>query len=210
MVAHVHPTATITPTKAEVVRLFLERADWFDGDPSTVEVPRRLSYRFDDPAGEVGIEVLVARDGDRWLQVPLTYRDAPLAGADEWLLTTMEHSVLGRRWIQHGIGDPVLVAALVRAIAGRESSVAMEYVGPDGERGTASTHVTARGTGAPVDGDVGLVDVAQDGDTARVTTSAGTLVVPHVLGREPAEDGGTLLGSWDGADGDVLLARLEP
>jgi hypothetical protein len=42
------------------------------------------AYRFDDPAGEVGIETLLVRRGaGPVLQVPLTYRGAPLAGAED-------------------------------------------------------------------------------------------------------------------------------
>lgn len=48
--------------------------------------------------------------------MPLTYRGAPLPGAEPWLVGTMEHSVLGRRWVYDGCGDPVHVAALVATI----------------------------------------------------------------------------------------------
>ena len=41
------------------------------------------------------------------LHVPVTYRAAPVAGADEHLIGTMEHSVLGRRWAYDGCADPV-------------------------------------------------------------------------------------------------------
>ena len=39
--------------------------------------------------------------------MPVTYRDAPLPGADAWLIGTMDHSVLGKRWVYDGVGDPV-------------------------------------------------------------------------------------------------------
>lgn len=56
------------------------------------------SFRYDDPEGEVGIETLIVRVADgELLHVPVTYRGAPLEGAEPWLMGTMEHSVLGSR-----------------------------------------------------------------------------------------------------------------
>jgi hypothetical protein len=74
-------------------------------------------FRFDDPAGEVGIEtMLVSADGEIVYQVPLSYRGAPLPDRDAWLIGTSEHSVLGRRWIYDACGDPVYAAALAGVI----------------------------------------------------------------------------------------------
>ncbi|MDD0856964.1 hypothetical protein NHF46_02405 [Arthrobacter alpinus] len=74
------------------------------------------AFRFDDPAGEVGIEThVVAVDGKTY-QVPLTYRGAPLEGAEEFLVTTMDHSVLGSRWVYDATADPVYVSELAAAI----------------------------------------------------------------------------------------------
>jgi hypothetical protein len=70
------------------------------------------AYRFDDPEGRVGMEVHLVRWGGPLLQVPLTYRDAPLDGADRALLGPMQHSVLGDRWVYDGLGDPVFTAVL--------------------------------------------------------------------------------------------------
>ena len=41
----------------------------------------------------------------------MTYRGAPLAGAEEALIGTSEHGVLGTRWIYDAAHDPVAVAA---------------------------------------------------------------------------------------------------
>ena len=51
--------------------------------------------------------------------VPLTYRGAPLAGAEGALLGTSEHGVLGRRWVHDGAHDPVVAAALDAFVHGR-------------------------------------------------------------------------------------------
>src|SRR5215218_7739419 len=91
--------AEITPTKLELLDAWLPTRAWYRGpaDPGLAKVG---AFRFDDPAGEVGIETLLVQAGDGpVLQVPLTYRAAPLAGAEPWLIGTTEHSVLGRRWV---------------------------------------------------------------------------------------------------------------
>lgn len=71
----------------------------------------------------MGIEFQVVRDeaaspASTYL-VPLTYRGAPLPGADEHLLGTAEHGVLGTRWIYDGTADPVAVEQLAELIQGR-------------------------------------------------------------------------------------------
>jgi hypothetical protein len=74
-------------------------------------------YRFDDPAGEVGVETILWRtDRGAILQTPLTYRAAPLADAETHLIGTSEHSVLGRRWVYDGCGDHVWAATLAETI----------------------------------------------------------------------------------------------
>jgi Maltokinase N-terminal cap domain len=78
---------------------------WFTG---RAEVQPPGAYRFDDPAGEVGIEAILLQAADgSVLHAPLTYRRAPLDGAQDYLIGTTEHSVLGRRWVYDGCGDPI-------------------------------------------------------------------------------------------------------
>lgn len=73
------------------------------------------SYRFVDPNGEVGIESLIGRDpDDRLVQLPLTYRAEEFN--PEITLSTMEHSVLGKRWVSNALGDPVAVKEYLRTI----------------------------------------------------------------------------------------------
>jgi hypothetical protein len=104
--------AELVPSKLEALAAWAPSQPWFDGDPERLE--RVAAFRLDDPAGEVGVEVLLLRAGDGpVLQVPLTYRGSPLEGGDEWLVGTMQHSVLGERWVYDGCGDPVYVATAV-------------------------------------------------------------------------------------------------
>ncbi len=202
--ALLYPGTTLTPTKLEVLRGWLADADWFDDDPSTIELPRRSTYRFDDPAGAVGIETLVASWRERLIQLPLTYRDAPLAGAEQHLLTTMEHGVPGRRWCYLGLADPVAVTAFVRAVLAGEESVPLELE-VDGERQVAHADVTARGTGTgPAPDAVELIDLVTSGPTSVAITSAGVLTVPHVV--EGLSDVPLRLDATTG----VTFATLDP
>ena len=114
--------ASVSPTRAELLeRIF--------GEAVTV----LGSYRFDDPGGEVGVEAFIACSGARTRQVVLAYRGALLEGAEEDLISTMEHSVLGRRWIYNGTGDSVAVACFRRALLG-EQEQAVEEIWDNGQR----------------------------------------------------------------------------
>jgi hypothetical protein len=120
-VAIIH-RATISPTKLELARAWLDRLGL--GGAGDVELV--ASYRFDDPAGEVGIEALLARRAGDVFHLPFTYRGAPLDEADAHLITTMEHSVLGRRWVYEAAGDPVALACYAAALAGRQEQASLE------------------------------------------------------------------------------------
>jgi hypothetical protein len=119
-VAIIH-RATITPTKLELAAAWLDRQGLGAGD-----VELAGSYRFDDPAGEVGIEGLLVRRAGEVFHLPLTYRGAPLDGAGAYLVTTMEHSVLGHRWVYDAAGDPVALACYAAALAGRQEQASLE------------------------------------------------------------------------------------
>ncbi|WGL50701.1 hypothetical protein P5P86_12080 [Nocardioides sp. BP30] len=107
--------ATIAPTKAEVLERRL-------GSPVTV----LGAYRFDDPEGQVGVEGFLLDAGGTVLHAVLTYRNAPLAGADAHLICTMEHSVLGTRWVYDGLGDPVALGCYDRALRGDQAQATEE------------------------------------------------------------------------------------
>ncbi|MGH3742660.1 MAG: maltokinase N-terminal cap-like domain-containing protein, partial [Micromonosporaceae bacterium] len=55
--------ATLHPTKLELLAGWLPGRRWFRGEAAS-EVVRVASYRFDDPAGEVGIETMLVRAAD--------------------------------------------------------------------------------------------------------------------------------------------------
>jgi hypothetical protein len=197
--------AEIRPTKIELIREWAPTQPWFVGDDQGLDVLG--AYRFDDPDGEVGIETILVRSGDGpILQIPLTYRGAPLAGAEEWLITTMEHTALGDRWVYDACGDPVYAAAIVAAIltGGTEASVEREE---DGVRTPVEPSMRVTGSGSATEIDtVGLVDVRDHDGATLVITSLAEVEVLRVVGEAWAIGGDTLTAKWAGQDDPVLLA----
>ena len=125
--------AEITPSKLELLTTWAPTQPWFAGNTG-IAFSNLGAYRFDDPAGEVGIEtVFLQTDDGVVLQIPLTYRGAPLVGGEQWLITTMQHSVLGERWVYDGVGDPVYLSAVASA-ALTGGVQAEQYFDEDGER----------------------------------------------------------------------------
>lgn len=112
--AEIHPDATLSPTKLELLTAWLPGQPWFAGNAADARIVG--AYRFVDPDGEVGIETQLVRVGDTTYHVPLTYRSAPLEGGAEFLVGTMDHSLLGTRWVYDATGDPVYTVELVRVI----------------------------------------------------------------------------------------------
>jgi Maltokinase N-terminal cap domain len=114
--AVIHNT-TMRPSKLELLSRWLPEQAWYPG--SADQLRRAGGFRLDDPDGEVGIEfMIVVTTNDRAYLVPMTYRGAPLDGAEHALIGTSEHGVLGTRWIYDGEHDPVLWAQLVALLRG--------------------------------------------------------------------------------------------
>jgi hypothetical protein len=220
--AIIHPS-TLTPTKLDLLEAWLPARAWYPADEAN-GLERVGAYRFDDPAGAVGVESLLVRAGGGPLtHVPLTYRDAPLAGAEHWLVGTTEHSVLGRRWVYDAIGDPVYLATLVATVrtGGREADEMVE-TGSGPQRRESATSVRGSGHAAPGAPAGALVRV-EDGDPAILVTDQVRVSVRRVLAGLPAELAGlpaestglpagetlTLTGTWPGQDTPVLLAAVQ-
>ncbi len=197
--------ATVKPSKQELVEAWLPTRPWARG----LQITKKLAeYRFDDPAGEVGVEtILFATGEDATVQVPLTYRAAPLDGADAFLVGTSEHSVLGARWVYDGCGDPVWAATLAAAILTGGTQVQM-YLEEDGQRIDIPPRMTVQGSGTPgaeVPVIAGVDSVRDDGATTVVRVGDVELVVARVVGA-PIEAGETLSGEIGPAS--AVLAGL--
>ncbi|WP_347057223.1 1,4-alpha-glucan branching protein [Blastococcus sp. HT6-30] len=119
--ATIHRT-TMVPTKLELLTAWLPRQPWYRPTGAPPALRRAGGFRLDDPTGEVGLEFVVVTDGppggETTYFVPLSYRGAPLAGAEESLVGTSEHGVLGLRWIYDAAADPVAIAQLLALARG--------------------------------------------------------------------------------------------
>jgi hypothetical protein len=195
--------AELRPTKLELTGGWAPSQPWFTGDASA-GLTSVASYRFDDPAGEVGVETLLARAGDGpVMQLPLTYRGVPLIDADEWLIGTLEHSVLGTRWVYDGVGDPVylLTVASVIITGGAQADL---YVDVDGVRVRREPTAVVSGSGLsgasmPALPTVGELSVHSEDGMTVVETGRLKISVRRVLddtATDRAESGGVLMGTW--------------
>jgi hypothetical protein len=206
--ATIHRT-TMTPTKLELLTAWLPRQPWYEGDAAE---PRKAGgFRLDDPQGEVGIEFMVVDSGHGTYLVPMTYRAAPLAGADHALIGTSEHGVLGRRWIYDGVHDPVLVATLLAFLRGEVPAQAQSV--SDTLDPSVHGHVTATDVAA-VPAAVEVREVAGPADATEVRLTPGplTLRVHRVLGTDRGPDPRTAVGhataGWPGPDGTEIRDRF--
>ena len=121
--ADIVSTATLSPTKLELVEGWMGGQRWYAGKGQRPRLRLLAAWRLDDPEGEVGIETLVVADEGGTepvvYQVPLTYRGEPLGSADHALVGTTEHSTLGHRWVYDAPHDPVYAAQLLELVQGR-------------------------------------------------------------------------------------------
>ncbi len=198
--------ATVTPSKAEIVAGWASTQPWCGADESAIEMIG--AYRFDDPEGRVGMEVHLAQAGDTHIQVPLTYRDEPLDGAEDALIGTTEHSVLGTRWVYDGLGDARLVMMLA-AVAMTGQGEALGMVNKDGRWCIAPSNVRILGGGwtqerVPVDQFV----VEQDNDS-NVVLGNDRLEMTVFRNLKPASRPAIgLTATWDGLAAPVVLAEV--
>jgi len=114
-VATIHRGATLTPHFRDFLPSWLARQPFYVGVGLPALAPVGF-FRLEDPAGAVGIETHLLRDGETVYQLPMTYRDAPFLGAEHSLITTAEHSVLGTRWIYDGTADPVWIGRMLHLV----------------------------------------------------------------------------------------------
>ena len=177
--------AQLTPSKLDLLAAWLPGCSWC-GAPAE-SIVRVSAFRFDDPAGEVGLETFIIGAGDRRFHVPLTYRGAPLDDGE--LVGTLEHSVLGPRWVYDGPSDPVYRDVVREAIltAGRDVDMILDD-------GTPVPRLEWWGEA-----------VGTGGSDAQ---AAWDLVVARELPGAPAPDAPALIGRWLGSPEPSALAWL--
>ncbi|MHC5794684.1 CG0192-related protein [Lacisediminihabitans sp. FW035] len=195
--------AELRPSKIELISAWAPTQPWFTGSETSV-LTNLASFRFDDPDGEVGVEtIIVGVDDGTVLQIPLTYRGAPLAENAGSLIGTTEHSVLGRRWVYDGTGDPVYLAAVVvTALTG--GIQADEYFEVDGERvgRESSAHVVGTGrAGGAVPELVGEISPRHGIGTTEIESGGLRIVLARVLDPAVTPVAGakhSITGTWAG------------
>jgi hypothetical protein len=196
----------IAPTKLELIAEWAPTQPW--GPPASVSIEMIGSYRFDDPDGRVGMEVLIVDAGGAPMQVPLTYRDEPLDGAEDAFITEMQHSVLGTRWVYDGLRDPRLIVMLAGvAMTGQGEALGMAMY--DGRWYIAPSNVRIQGGGwtqerVPVDG---FEPGAEDGAAAVLHNDRFDLTVYRRLAPGPRPPIG-LTATWTGQEDAVVLAEV--
>ncbi len=124
---------------------------------------------------------------------------------------TLEHSVLGTRYVYDACADPVFVATLLDTIrtGGRQADLHLRTA--DGTETVREPTATARGEGAPTvpTHDPGVPVSPTDTTDHTVIDGPGwTLTVMRRLGpatQSPAPQGSALIGSFDGGT-DLRLA----
>ena len=197
--------ATITPTKEALIADWLPRQEW--GPSADADLTFIGSYRFDDPDGDVGMETFLVESGETIYQVPLTYRDTPLASGPG-LITTVEHSALGTRWVYDGLRDERYVtmsAAVTMTGQGEALGMALH----EGRWFIAPTRVRISGGGwdlrrVPVD----AFELQTDGVQTAVLQNDGFRLRFHRRPLPGAKPPIGLVATWEGGRSPVVLAEV--
>lgn len=141
---------TLVPTKQEIASAWV----------GPVEILG--SYRLVDTVdGEVGIEVLIAKEREgRFIQIPFSYRSAEIS--PEHTISTLEHGVLGKRWVTNALGDPVAVREFIRTILSGDDGASRDdgVAGYLAVRGTGSEGASGAASDSAV-GEVELINVGR-------------------------------------------------
>lgn len=205
----IHKGTTIKPNKLELLTAWLPGREWYRGGEP--RLAKAGGFRLDDPDGEVGIEFMAVSDADGTVyHVPMTYRAAPLEGAEAGLIGTMEHGVLGARWVYDAAHDPVALERMGALLGGRAVPQAQS------ESDTPDPTVTASYDGRPPEVAVmPPVSVKDRPGWTDVVTGVGLVLrVVRVLGEGRAEGCvGEVVGEWTASGGapvrgDYLLALM--
>lgn len=203
--------ATLRPNKLELLSDWLPSQSWYT--TTAGDLARVAAYRFDDPAGAVGIETLLVRAGDGPVhQVPLTYRETPMAGGDDLLVGTSEHSVLGKRWIYDATGDPVYAAALASALL-ENTGQAEQLIDVNGqlEARALDMNIASNAVAGAEAASVGAIRRVENTDRTLIVTDALELTVIRRLdaaGSLPEGAGEVLTGTWPGQAVPLPLAYV--
>ncbi|NGN95080.1 hypothetical protein G5C66_20370 [Nocardioides sp. KC13] len=198
--------ATLTPTKKEIFGAWLATQAWSPGElTDTIG-----SYRFDDPAGKVGIECVLLEVGESVVHLPVSYREAPLDGAEDFLMATSEHSTLGTRYVYDACADPVAVRALLSAALTGATQEPMDVYDRGRLVERRETVVTAAGTGSWARNAVPHFDgvtIRSHGVESRVDVGSFVVVVKRVVDGSDADGTESIRVTWPGGSGSLVGVR---
>lgn len=195
--------ATNTPTKLEILTGWIPTTPWgkaHAGEPEIVG-----SFHLDDPGGDVGIETHLIAIGEVLLQVPLTYRGSPLVDVEP--IATMEHSVLGKRWVYDAINDDRFAMVLCGiALTGQGESLGWAH--HEGRWFVVPTAIKLSHRGARSIDAVAVDGLRLESDDGNcVVFRRGRLSMTfHRVLRPVLEDEAGLAAEWDPGSAPVLLA----
>ncbi|HEY8654954.1 MAG TPA: aminoglycoside phosphotransferase [Dermatophilaceae bacterium] len=186
----------------ELLPSWMVRQRWYAGKGRVPLLRRIGGLRFQDPAGEVDVDVHLMLDesgqSPTIYQVPLTYRSARLAGADHALVATVEPNSHGRhavRYVYDAPHDPVFATALLQLMLGEGTTTPGEGAASDEpSSGMAS----------------GMAPGSAIGRGHRVSTAIpGQVIASHVLKGEQSNTSIILeLVDTRGAPANPLICKL--
>lgn len=183
--------ADLSPSKTEILRSFLAGRSW--GESGELELLG--AYRFDDPEGEVGVECHLVKMGETTYHLPLAYRPARVEGAEEHLLATMQHSVLGERFVYDGLGDEAALECFGRALCGLQEQEDLRIVADD----DSPIEVQPQTVSVALE-----VDEGQDLPTEAELLDGASFIIARTLG--DLDGSVRLRATW--ADGNGVIAAL--
>lgn len=107
--------ATNVPPKLDIIAKWIVDQPWGPGPGEALELVG--SFHVEDPDGEVGMQVHLVQASGEIYQVPLTYRAVWSPQMEAAFMSTMEHSVLGTRFVYDGMGDERFVSVFAGVAA---------------------------------------------------------------------------------------------
>ena len=117
--AVIHKT-TMKPTKLELLAPWLPLQPWYVGAGPRAGAVQGRGLPARRSAGRGGDRVHGGpgrfRGASVHYHLPLSYRGAPLDGAEQGLIGTSDTGVLGQRWVYDGAHDPALFVAQSAAL----------------------------------------------------------------------------------------------
>ena len=198
--------ATLTPSKKEIFGAWIGTQTWCAGELDGLIG----AYRFDDPAGNVGIECVLLNVGESVVHLPVSYRGAPLEGAEDFLMATIEHSTLGTRYVYDACADPVAVRALLAAALTGATQEPLDIYDQGRLVERRDTVVTATGTGSWSRNAVPHLDsvtIRSHGAETHVDAGSFVIVVKRIVDGSEADGDESIKVAWPDGAGSLVGVR---